>query len=83
MALTTRQQTVAQSPWSALEEELLTVMQILGDRAEWSQFGERRYAVLLQLHRAALSRNLIPPEPFNSQVRNLSALGSITVSHET
>lgn len=78
MPLDSRQMVVVQSPWGATTEELLTLMEILGDYGEWSALGERRFALVMQLEKAAVSRQIEIPAAFAAQLRNIHKLGSIT-----
>ena len=62
----------AQSPHRASPTELYRVMEILSDHTTWKEFGEERFAIVLNVHKAALTKRIQIPMGFANLVQNLN-----------
>lgn len=77
MPLTAQQQIVAQAPWNATPTDLIEVMNILGgDFQEVAVFGHLASPVMLDLQKAALTRNIPIPILFKKMLKNIDPTGS-------
>ena len=68
---------LAQSPFRATNQDLARLMEILSDPLEWEIFGEKRFEVILRLHKAVVQRRVPMHIGFEREVRRVGNTSGI------
>lgn len=71
MPLTKRQELIAVCPYHYKAIDVYNVMFILGEPGEDKPFGENSFYVLLELHKAAVTKNIPIPRKFMNLMQKI------------